>query len=59
MAPQQSIADHIIEQVAGSGVTAREMFGEFGLFAEGKMVALICDYQLYVYRQRPDEWALS
>ena len=48
MASQQSIADYIVEQLAGSGVTARKMFGEFGLFAEGKMVALICDDQLYV-----------
>ena len=48
MASQQSIADYIVEQLAGSGVTARKMFGEFGLFAEGKMVALVCDDQLYV-----------
>ena len=48
MASQQSIADYIVEQLAGTGVTARKMFGEFGLFHEGKMVALICDDQLYV-----------
>ncbi|HWJ17508.1 MAG TPA: TfoX/Sxy family protein [Geobacterales bacterium] len=48
MASQQSIADTIVEQLAGTGVTARKMFGEFGLFHEGKMVALICDDQLYV-----------
>ena len=48
MASQQSIADYIVEQLAGTGVTARKMFGEFGLFYEGKMVALICDDQLYV-----------
>ncbi len=48
MASQQSIADYIVEQLAGSGVTARKMFGEFGLFSQGKMVALICDDQFYV-----------
>jgi TfoX/Sxy family transcriptional regulator of competence genes len=48
MASQQSIADYIVEQLAGTGVSARKMFGEFGLFAEGKMVALICDDRLYV-----------
>jgi TfoX/Sxy family transcriptional regulator of competence genes len=32
----------------GTGVIARKMFGEFGLFYEGKMVGLICDNQLYV-----------
>jgi TfoX/Sxy family transcriptional regulator of competence genes len=48
MASQQSIADYIVEQLAASGVTARKMFGEYGVFADGKMVALICDDQLYV-----------
>ena len=28
--------------------TARRMFGEFGLYADGKMVALICDDRLYI-----------
>ncbi len=48
MASQQSTADYIVEQLAETGVAARKMFGEFGLFYEGKMVALICDDQLYV-----------
>ncbi len=48
MASQQSIANYIVEQLDGTGVTARKMFGEFGLFHDGKMVALICDNQLYV-----------
>ncbi len=48
MASQQSIADYIVEQLAGTGAAARKMFGEYGLFCDGKMVALICDDQLYV-----------
>ncbi len=48
MASQQSIADYIVEQLSGTGVSARKMFGEFGLFAEGKMIALICDDRFYV-----------
>lgn len=48
MASQQSIVDYIVEQLAGVGVTARKMFGEFGLFVDGKMAALICDDRLYV-----------
>lgn len=43
MASQQSIADYIVEQLDGTGMIARKMFGEFGLFYDGKMVALICD----------------
>jgi TfoX/Sxy family transcriptional regulator of competence genes len=48
MASQQCIVDYIVEQLDGTGVIARKMFGEFGLFYEGKMVGLICDNQLYV-----------
>ena len=29
-------------------MTARRMFGEYGLYCDGKLVALICDDQLYV-----------
>ena len=28
--------------------SARKMFGEFGLYTDGKMVAVICDDRLYV-----------
>ncbi len=48
MASQQSIADYIVEQLDGTDARARKMFGEYGLFIDGKMVALICDDQLYV-----------
>ena len=48
MASQRSIADYIIEQLDGTGAKARKIFGEYGLFIDGKMVALICDDQLYV-----------
>lgn len=49
MASKQRTADYIVEQLAGAGgVTARKMFGEFGIFRDGKMVAVICDDQFYV-----------
>jgi TfoX/Sxy family transcriptional regulator of competence genes len=48
MASQQSIVDYIVEQLAGAEISARKMFGEYGLFRGGKMVALVCDDQLYV-----------
>ena len=40
----------IVDQVGGaaSGVTARAMFGEYGLYLGGKLVALVCDDQLFV-----------
>lgn len=49
MASQQSIVDYIVEQASAAGVvTSRKMFGEYALFCGGKLVALVCDDQLFV-----------
>jgi len=49
MATRQDIVDFIVEQLAGArDVTARKMFGEFALYSQGKVVALVCDDQLFV-----------
>ena len=49
MASRQTTVDFIIEQMAGAGaVSARKMFGEYAVFCDGKLVALICDDQLFV-----------
>lgn len=49
MASQQRTVDFILEQCAGAGtVSGRKMFGEYALFCAGKMVALVCDDQLFV-----------
>ena len=49
MVTQQSTVDFILDQLSGlEGVTARKMFGEWGLFLDGKCAALICDDRLYV-----------
>jgi TfoX/Sxy family transcriptional regulator of competence genes len=41
----EGILSHLADDEA---VTARKMFGEYGLFRDGKMVALVCDDILYV-----------
>lgn len=49
MSSQQKTVDYIVEQSAGAGtITARKMFGEYGLYCDGKIMALICDDQLFV-----------
>jgi TfoX/Sxy family transcriptional regulator of competence genes len=49
MASQQSTVDFIVEQMQAAGqVTSRKMFGEYGIFCSGKMVALVCDDQLFI-----------
>lgn len=49
MTSRQTTVDFILEQVAGAGaVSAKKMFGEYGIYCDGKMVALVCDDQLFV-----------
>ena len=48
MASKPSTVAYLVEQAADAGVSARKMFGEYALFCEGKLVALVCDDQLFV-----------
>ena len=49
MATQQRTVDFILEQLQAAGdVSARKMFGEYALYCDGKVVALVCDDQLFV-----------
>ncbi len=49
MSTQKETVDAILEQLDQPNVfSARAMFGEYALYADGKVVALICDNTLYV-----------
>ncbi len=49
MAPTESFASYVLEQLEGTELLAsRKMFGEYAVYADGKVVALICGDQLYV-----------
>jgi TfoX/Sxy family transcriptional regulator of competence genes len=49
MASKQSTVDFIVEQIAAAGaITAKKMFGEYGIYCDGKVVALVCDDKLFV-----------
>lgn len=49
MASQQSTVDFILDQASEAGVVmAKKMFGEYGFYCNGKMVALICNDELFV-----------
>lgn len=49
MATKQSTVDYILEQLSSvSGVSAKKMFGEYAVYCGGKVVALVCDDQLFV-----------
>lgn len=49
MSSQQKTVDYIQEQAGGAGtITARKMFGEYALYCDGKVMAFICDDQLFI-----------
>lgn len=49
MATQQRTIDYLLEQAACAGVvSAKPMFGEYGVYVDGKMIGSVCDDQLYV-----------
>ena len=49
MATKQSTIDYILDQLQDAGeVRARKMFGEYALYCDDKVVALVCDEQLFV-----------
>ena len=49
MATDAGYAKYVCDQLhAAGGIDARRMFGEYGLYRHGKIVALICDNQLFV-----------
>ncbi|UVO51895.1 TfoX/Sxy family protein [Sphingomonas sp. SUN019] len=49
MASDRNTVAFIVDQIAAAGdIAARPMFGEYGIYCDGRIVALICDDQLYV-----------
>jgi TfoX/Sxy family transcriptional regulator of competence genes len=49
MASDQAFVDFVIDQIEPAGtVTHRKMFGEYALYAGGRIVALVCDDRLFI-----------
>jgi TfoX/Sxy family transcriptional regulator of competence genes len=49
MASDQSFVEYLCEQAKLAGALSyRKMFGEYALYLDGKVVALVCDNQLFV-----------
>ncbi|MEY2873206.1 MAG: hypothetical protein RLZZ373_577 [Pseudomonadota bacterium] len=49
MSTDRTFIDHIADQLHGHGAfTHRKMFGEYALYLDAKVVALVCDNQLFV-----------
>ncbi len=49
MASDQDFVDFIVDQLKNAGdITSRKMFGEYAIYCDGKVTALVCDNQLFV-----------
>ncbi|MFB6317841.1 TfoX/Sxy family protein [Saccharicrinis sp. FJH54] len=49
MASSQDFVDFVVEQIENAGeITARKMFGEYAVYADGKLFGLICDNKLFI-----------
>ena len=49
MATSKNILDYLLDQLKSArNVRARKMFGEYALYCDDKVVALVCDDQLFV-----------
>jgi TfoX/Sxy family transcriptional regulator of competence genes len=49
MASDLSFVEFIVDQIQDAGViTFRKMFGEYAIYCDGKVTALICDNQLFI-----------
>ena len=49
MASDQNFVDFVLEQIENAGeIVAKKMFGEYGVYSDGKLFGLICDNKLFI-----------
>jgi TfoX/Sxy family transcriptional regulator of competence genes len=48
MSTRPDTITHLLDALGPLPLTARKMFGEYALYLDGKVVALVCDDQLYL-----------
>lgn len=49
MASDKDFVDFVIDQIENAGeITARKMFGEYGVYSNGKLFGLVCDNKLFI-----------
>ena len=49
MASKPEFVQYIADQIQEAGqITYRKMFGEYGLYCDGKIFAVICNDQFYI-----------
>jgi TfoX/Sxy family transcriptional regulator of competence genes len=60
MASDIGFVEYVCEQIRGAGhVSHRRMFGEFAVYCDGKVVALVCDNQFFLKPTAPGKALLD
>ncbi|MGE5622672.1 MAG: TfoX/Sxy family protein [Bacillota bacterium] len=49
MASDPDFVEYVCDQIAGAGaISSRKMFGDYAIYCNGKVVALVCDNQFFL-----------
>jgi TfoX/Sxy family transcriptional regulator of competence genes len=49
MASDKEFVEFVLDQIEHAGeISARKMFGEYGIYSDGKLFALVCDNKLFI-----------
>lgn len=49
MASDKNFVDFVVGQIQNAGeITAKKMFGEYGIYSNGKIFGVICDNKLFI-----------
>ncbi len=49
MSSDKNFIDFIVDQIENAGeITYKKMFGEYGIYSDGKIFALVCNNQLFI-----------
>ncbi|HSW96865.1 MAG TPA: TfoX/Sxy family protein [Candidatus Saccharimonadales bacterium] len=60
MVSKQSTVDFLTDQIHTAGIIHnRKMFGEYAIYCDGKVVALVCDDHMYVKITEPGKTFLD
>lgn len=60
MATKQSTIDYLLDQLSSvKEIRVRKMFGEYALYCQEKVVALVCDDELFVKITEPGKEAVG
>lgn len=54
MSSKPEFVEYVAEQCRGAGeITYKKMFGEYGIYCNGKIFALVCGDELFVKKTEP------